>query len=63
MQSLIDFSFLKFTNYLHILFTDRVLFEVAEFGSVIRKIQEIYFTIVIGVEFFDVGLHVEIVAI
>ena len=60
MKSLIYFSFLKFTNNLHILFADRVIFEVIEFSGIITEIQQIDLTFVLLVELLYVILDIEI---
>lgn len=54
VQSLVDFSFLKLADDFHVLLTDRVFFELIEFGGVVRKIKQIYFAFVLVVELPDV---------
>lgn len=62
MKSLIDFSFLKFSDHFHIFFADGVIFEIIEFSCIIAEIQQIDFSLMLFIELFNIILDIEIVA-
>jgi len=57
---LIDFSLLELSDDLHIFFADRVIFEIIEFGSILREIQKINPTFMFFIEFAYVFFKIEI---
>ena len=63
VKLLIYFTLLKFSNNLHILLTDRVIFEIIELCCIVGKIKKIDAAFMIIIEFFDVLLNIKIMAV
>ena len=59
---MVDLPFLELVYCLHVLLTDGVVLEVAELCSVVREIKQIYFPLMLLVEFFNVVLYVKVVS-
>lgn len=63
MDSLIDFSFLEFSNDFHIFFGDRIFFEIFELGGIVRKIQQINFALMFLIKLLDKSLDIQVIPI
>lgn len=61
MHFLINFSLLKLPNNFHIFFANRILFEIIEFGGIIREIKKIDSALMLLIKFLNVLLDIEIV--